>query len=257
MRLFDAHCHLTDDVYRYDIENIVTESLNAGVRKMLTCATSEADWSAVLSVINEFPDSVIGAIGIHPWYVSDLSGECFDKMEHILKENPFLSIGEIGLDFALKDADKSLQEDVLKKQLHFASELERPVSLHCVKAYDSLIKIIKESGGVSYGGIIHSFSGSVEILKEILDIGLVPSFSASVCNDGNKKLQQVLNVIGKDGLIIETDAPSQVPFFVDEGYNRPKNLNFVAKKLAEIFYTDIFEIADITYRNTADVFGCV
>lgn len=257
MRLFDAHCHLSDSIYSNNIENIVTESLSSNVRKMLTCAVSEKDWSDILFTTAEFPDSIIGAIGIHPWYTEDFSSACFDKMEHILKENPFLSIGEIGLDFAVDNLDKSMQEDVFKIQLSMAKDLERPVSIHCVKAYDSLFKIIEDMGVLPAGGILHSFSGSVEILQKTLKAGLKPSFSGSVLNDNNKKIKHVLNAVGKEGLIIETDAPFQVPFFVDEGYNRPKNLSLTAKKLAEIFFTDIFEIADITYKNTADIFCCV
>lgn len=254
MRLFDSHCHLSDSVYYNNLEDIIAEALTNNVRKILSCSTCEKDWERTLVIVNEFPDTVIGAIGIHPWFVSDVSADFSNDMEHILKENPFLSVGEIGLDFALSDFEQSKQEDVFKVQLEIAKKLERPVSIHCIKAWDSFFSILNKIGPLPAGGILHSFSGSLEVLDQVMSLGLKPSFSAGVLNDNNKKLSKILNVIGKESLIIETDSPAQVPYFVDEGCNRPKNLTLVAKALADRFFTDLSDIAHITYKNASDIF---
>lgn len=254
MRFFDSHCHLADEVYTDNLADIVAEALTNNVRKILSCSTCEKDWARTLEIVNEFPDTILGAIGVHPWFVSDISSDFVKDMEHILKENPFLSVGEIGLDFALSDFDKSKQEDVFKVQLKIAQDLQRPVSIHCIKAWDSLFAILNKTGKLPAGGVLHSFSGSTEILEQVLALGLKPSFSSGVLNDNNKKLGKVLNTVGKESLIIETDSPAQVPFFVDEGVNRPKNLILVAKALSDRFFTDISDIATVSYKNASDIF---
>ena len=131
---FDTHTHLHDDRYGTDVDTVIDRALASGVSRMVVCGTDESDWQAVLALAHRNP-CVIPLLGLHPWFVEDAKKDWLRTLEHTVREWP-VGIGECGLDFALESFDRERQEEVFQSQLHLARDMNRPVSIHCRRAWE-------------------------------------------------------------------------------------------------------------------------
>ena len=197
MGYVDAHCHLLD-------ENEFTLAKTAGVEQIICNATNPKDWQKVLAI-----KDVIHAIGIHPWYVSDLPENTMIELEKLLEQNPDLHIGEIGLDKCKDDFYK--QEEIFMLQLELAEKLKRPVHVHCVRAWGEMLSILKGHKGLKY--LFHGFSGDKNVIQ------FLSGYNAYFSVNRNTKIP----LIPMDKLLIESDAPDGLP--------SPANLPFLYLQL--------------------------
>ena len=197
MGYVDAHCHLLD-------ENEFALAKTADVNQIICNATSPNDWQQVLAIKN-----VIHAIGIHPWYVSDLPKNVMTKLEDLLLQNPDEHIGEIGLDKCKNDFYK--QEEIFILQLELAEKLKRPVHVHCVRAWGDMLPILKGHKDLKY--LFHSFSGDKNVIKFLSDYNAYFSVNRAT----------KIPLIPTDKLLIESDAPDGIP--------SPANLPFLYLQL--------------------------
>lgn len=225
---------------------------NAGVTRVVCCGTEEEDWAGVLGLKERYPKAVIASFGLHPWYAGRRSGQWLKRLEECLASVPS-GVGEIGLDFALEGLDSKTQEEVLRSQLELAVRLKRPVSLHCRKAWDALLGILKEYGPLEAGGLLHSYSGAAELIPELNSLGLCISFSGSITRSGNKRGQRALAAVPDRYLLIETDSPDILPAGID-GLNEPAHLVLVARAVASLRGVGEEEIARVTFENAERVF---
>lgn len=252
MRLFDSHCHLQDERIFLKADAIVARARNAGVRAMLCCGSSESDWDAVKVLSLSYPE-IIPAFGIHPWYIQLRTGRWLDKLEAQLVDFPAAAVGEIGLDHARDGRNDEEQAAVFISQLKLAHKLNRPVSIHCRKAWAELASMLKEYG-LPNGGVIHSWSGAPDLVPMFEKAGASISFSGSITFDRNKRGRASAIVVSEDRLLIETDSPDIPPMGTAEGDNEPANLVKVAEKIAALRGKTTEEIAELTYRNAYDIF---
>lgn len=250
--LFDAHCHLQDERLEGQLEKIMTRARNAGVGKMVCCGTEECDWPSVVQVKEKYSDSIIPSFGLHPWHIKERSEKWFSKLEEFVSEIPS-AIGEVGLDFALTDFSGEEQKEIFCSQLDLAEKYKRPVSVHCRKAFDSLIEIMEKRGGLKYGGIIHSYSGGANRISKLCDLGFSLSFSGSVTWSGNKRAKNSLLNTPSENLLLETDSPDILPAGII-GLNEPSNLILVAKEAASLFNLNEETVAQITSQNAEKIF---
>ncbi|MFH1857251.1 MAG: TatD family hydrolase [Candidatus Omnitrophota bacterium] len=251
--LIDAHCHLQDERVRPELDNIMKRAKDSGVVKMVLCGTCEKDWPEILNVKEKYPDMAILSFGLHPWYVKDRPSSWFEKLEKFIREYP-AGVGEIGLDFAIQNVDVEEQKEVFLKQLELALKYKRPVSIHCRKAHEALIDILENKGPFENGGIIHSYSGSAELIKRFCGLGFSISFSCSITRSGNKKGRNTLKSVPLENLVLETDSPDILPAGW-AGLNEPANLILVVKTAAGLLNLSEEEIARITSNNTKKIFG--
>lgn len=252
MKLFDSHCHLQDDRIFDQVEMVINRALESGVSLMVCCGCSEKDWGKVNAIADKFK-SVIPAFGIHPWYVSECSEKWLENLEYLLKSKPLAAVGEIGLDHAIKTCNYELQLDVFIKQLRLAEKLHRPVSIHCRKAWGDLLCVLKQENGSKYGGAVHSYSGSAQMVCQLQKYNLSISFSGSVTKNGNRRAREAISEVDADRLLIETDSPDILP----QGYigiNEPANLTSVAQQIAVIKNHNIQTIAELTFNNAVKLF---
>ena len=253
MLLFDSHCHLQDERISGDIDNIINRALRAGVHGILCCGSSEEDWEETLELTRKY-DLLIPAFGIHPWYVGKRSVNWLSKLEKVLKENPQAAVGEIGLDHALEKRDDVDQAEVFREQIRLAVRLKRPVSIHCRRAWGDLLTILKGERGVPFGGAIHSWSGSPELVEQIQSLGLSISFSGSVTHERNHRAQNSVLRVAADRLLVETDSPDLAPVGV-MGKNEPCNIVSVVRKIASLRDVTPEELGEITFDNGIRLFG--
>jgi len=265
MKLIDAHCHLQDPRIFTAHGSIVRRAEHAGVKYMVSCSTHEQDWTDTrnLSLIH---DSVIPCYGIHPWFAASSSIDFKEKLKAFLqaeisrvKKKFTPGLGEAGLDFAIKKPDRALQEKIFTDQLALAKEIKLPISIHIRKAWDLFIHIIKKIGPLPGKGLIHSYSGSPDMIPLFEKYGLYISFSGSITYKGAKKVIKSLNAVSCDRILIETDSPDITPNMVCNGkkniLNRPENLVFIADIASQIRKITVKEIAALTCKNGLRLFN--
>jgi len=253
IRLFDAHCHLQDSRISADMDAVMQRARQAGVEAMMCCGSAEDDWDRVQEWSKH--DGVFISFGLHPWYVDKRSAGWLENLAHYLQTSPIAGVGEIGLDHALDNVDLEAQEEVFIGQLRLARDFQRPVSIHCRKAFGRLLEILKFEGGVAHGGIIHSYSGPKDLVPLFEAFNLSISFSGSITRTNNKRGHEAVMAVSADRLLIETDSPDLPPVQAAPGKpNEPANIVFVLEKIAQLTGETSDAIALRTWENACGVF---
>lgn len=252
------------------IGDVINRAESAGVERMACCGTSSTDWNEVFQLSAEYP-SVIPMIGIHPWFVGCRAGAVtppesaitdrgytweqeFQTLEKLLREHPEAGIGETGLDFQKRFANRAEQEASFAAHLDLARELNRPVAVHCVQAWGRLIEILRRHPAPRV--LLHAFGGAAELIPELVELNCWFSFCGSVTNPTAKRVRVAVAAVPADRLLIETDSPD----FVPPGYlspNEPANLMQVAKGVAELLGISPDQLADLTFTNATRFFTSV
>ncbi|MBT4288979.1 MAG: TatD family hydrolase [Deltaproteobacteria bacterium] len=255
-RYFDAHCHLQDQRFENQIDLIIEKSLLKKVGWMCSCGTSESDWDQLISLSSQF-SCIIPALAVHPWYIDSISENWLTLLEEKLITHGTI-IGECGLDFVIKDVDKEKQLYVFEQQLLLAQKLKKTVCIHCRGAWQSLIQVLDKVGELPGSGLIHSYSGSADMVSELEKRGFYISFSGSVTNLNNKKIEKALRKVSSHRLLTETDSPDITPYDLrgDSGdaLNKPYNLPFIIEMIAKRTGNTQNEIMQNSYENAKTLF---
>ena len=259
MKLFDAHCHLPEG----NIELMLERAAAANVTGLALCGTSPDDWDEVCQYSEKFPE-IFPMIGIHPWFVSGAWQAEFQRLKaycigtHKLpqgleKDAPTLSvgIGECGLDFSDQFKNRVEQEECFSAHLKPAEELNRPVAVHCVRAWGRLLEILREHPAPKK--ILHAFSGAVELIPEFTELNCWFSFCGNATNPNAKRVHAAAAAVPQERLLIETDAPDFPPTGCSAP-NEPANLIYVARAVAKLRTASVEQIADITRLNAECLF---
>lgn len=182
---FDAHIHIMDiDSLKF--------AQKKGVESFIINATNPNDWINILDIQLKIPN-VYPTIGVHPWFIQNLSSNWLEKMENLLKQNQTLMIGEIGLDYSKKHQEQQL--DILKKQLNLAQKYNRPVHIHTVKSWHIILQIIKQYPHLRY--LFHKCNASCDIIQKL------SKYDAYFSIDNPKNL----SLFPIEKLLVETDSP--------------------------------------------------
>lgn len=231
MHLFDAHCHLQDERLAPFLDACMERATRAGVVGFMCCGSSEADWPLLPGLTQRFP-GVLLSFGLHPWYVGDRTSGWLDSLRRMLSEIPS-AVGEIGLDRALDPATFAEQEAVFLAQLHLANEFQRPVSIHCRRAWGRLMELLDDKGWPACGFVLHSYSGSTELIAPLVRRGAFFSFSGAITFDHNRRGREAVAAVPLDRLLIETDAPDLMPTLPSD---TPVSRDAAGKPLSEPAY---------------------
>ncbi len=252
MKLVDAHCHLESPLYEGRRGEIIRQAEEASLARMITCAIEPGEWELSRSLSRRHA-SVAHALGIHPWYIR---GEDFTRLEELpaLLSEGAVAVGEIGLDRKTEKVSLEEQKRFLEKQLIIARETSLPVILHCRGAFDDLWALFKRIGAPPGGGIIHSFSGSVELAEQFMRIGLAFSMGGVLTYRNSRRRSEVLRRIYPDHFLLETDAPDIPPVEAREGLHVPANLLYNLRAASEILKLPEEAVAERTSANAARIF---
>ncbi|WP_005037137.1 TatD family hydrolase [Holophaga foetida] len=256
MELWDSHCHLQDERYGADVGGVIQRALQAGVARMVCCGTREEDWSRVLELA-EGHDCIVPMLGLHPWFVGEARPGWLDRLGELTRKQP-LGIGECGLDFAIENPDRPRQEQAFAAQVRLARDLDRPLSIHCRQAWESLLQICREEGLPRRGAVVHAFSGSPEVARQLQDLGLFLAFGCSLANPANKRTPKALLAVREDRLLLETDSPDipprHLPDWPPEGLNEPRYLALVLETAARIKGVGVLKLAEQTSQAAERLF---
>lgn len=251
MRLIDVHCHLQSDVLRPRLSRIISDAEAVGIEKFITCATAPDDWNACRDVSSGY-ECVSFALGIHPWYIPDNAVSFLDS----LSESDFtgaVAIGETGLDSRHPKHPMDLQILIFRKQLELASDLNLPVIIHCMGAWQELHHELK-SHPLRQGGIIHNFNGSRELADTFTGFGISFSIGGTLTYRDSVKRADMIRSIYPDNLLLETDSPDIPPREKKGMINEPSNIIYALKAASEILCVDENDIAETTSKNADRLF---
>ena len=261
-QLIDNHIHLQDEAFIEDLDALLDQGRQAGVARFCCNGTSPVDWPLVAQIASDHSD-VIPSFGVHPWMVNELESNWFENLCNFLDIHP-AAIGEIGLDRWITPRDEALQETIFRKQLQLAQKRSLPVSVHCLRAWDWLLKIFKEET-LPEKILIHAFGGSKELINPLLDKGCYFSFGGSLFRKEKEKLRQAFTAVPLERLMLETDAPDIPPpkslnvnkTIKRKGQlrNEPANLRAFLTNGAELLNMPAASLAEVLWKNAEDFWG--
>ena len=203
--LIDCHLHWQDPVLLGTLDEVLARAAEAGVARFVCNGSCESDWPEVASLARR-DARIIPCFGLHPWYAGERSGRWLDELERHLSLMPS-GLGEIGLDKWKEGLDEAAQEEVFRKQFDLASRLQRPVMVHCVRAWGWLMDVLGSSPPLPRGMLIHAFGGAAELIRPLADRGAYFSFAGDVLDEAKARKRASLQDVPLDRLLLETDAP--------------------------------------------------
>ena len=209
MRLYDAHNHLQDDRLAGRQAECVAAAVAEGVVRMVVNGACERDWPLVLELARAHPQ-VLPSFGCHPWYVGQRSPEWRQHLIEFLDQVPS-AVGEIGLDRWKPGLTEAGQEEVFLAQLELASARNLPLTIHCLQAWGRLFDLLRAHPRPERGFLLHSFCGPREMVAPLAKLGAYFSFPGYFLHDRKTRQRETFRHIPAERLLIETDAPDQLP----------------------------------------------
>ena len=245
----DTHCHLSSEFYS-DIPEVILEDEKAGMSQIIASFCEIDTVNDVCTFVDNY-NIVYATIGFHPDQASKYTDADLLKLRELcLKYKKIVGIGEIGLDYHYGKENRDEQIILFKKQLDLASELNLPVVIHSRDATKDTVDILKE---YSLNGVIHCFSGSLEIAKEYIKMGFLLGIGG-VVTFKNSKLPLVVREIPLESIVLETDSPYLTPTPYRGSVNSSKYIPIIAEKIAEIKKISTSEVASVTTNNALKLF---
>lgn len=244
--MIDTHAHILSEFYD-DIDELIEELKNKNIIKVINCADSIETSKEVLNIYNKYEGYLLPAVGIHP---ENIDNSNLKTIENIIKEHKVFAIGEIGLDYHYNDENKDEQKEYFIKQLDLALKYDLPVIIHIREAMQECFDILKTRKNK---GIIHCFSGSVEMAREYIKLGYKLGIGG-VLTFKNSKLYEVIEKIDLKDIVLETDSPFLSPEPFRGKKNKPCNVLYVAKRIAEIKNISLEEVINTTTATAKQIF---
>lgn len=259
--LIDIHVHLQLEPVISRIEEVVETCRNEGVGLLVCNGAKPDDWDTVQQLSETYPE-VIPCFGVHPWYADTVDSSWENDLITRLDDNPKACVGEIGIDRWITPTNERLQEQIFRRQLQIAAEFKRPAMIHCLRAWDWLMEILK-SEMCPHTMLIHAYGGSAEMIKPLSQMGAYFSFAGDILDAKRVKAREALKAVPINKLLIETDAPSMdLPQFlrkydledgVNEEHNHPANISVNYNEIARMLNYDKDKLAHQVYRNAQDL----
>ena len=262
MEFLDSHCHLDDERFDEDREKLIQEIKKAGITRFV-CAGYSIEGSKTGIALSKKYEFIYTTCGISPNDIPQNEEELWkniDKIRDLVKENiedkKIVAIGEIGLDYYWeKDLQRrELQRQAFIKQIEMANVFDLPIVIHTREAVMDTIEILKNHI-VNKKGVFHCCPLNRELVREALKLGFYISFAGPVTFKNSKNANEIIQMVPNDKMLIETDSPYLAPEPVRGTRNDPRNVKYIAQKIADVKGISIEEVAKITYENAEKVFG--
>ncbi len=250
-RIIDTHCHLDIEQFDADREEVLARARKSGVTDLVIPAVTADRWDGLLALCAG-DEGLHPALGLHPVYLEQHDGEDLEKLPDAIEASHPVAVGEIGLDFALRELDRKRQIDLLERQLEIAGRFGLPVILHVRKAHDEMIGLLKKRS--LPGGTVHAFNGSIQQAETYMAMGFKLGFGGMLTFDRSSRLRRLAKALPASALVLETDAPDLTVASHQGERNSPEYLPEVLTALAEVRGETREEVAAFTSANARQVF---
>lgn len=255
MKFFDNHAHLDDEKFDEDREEII-EKIHKDEIDIFVSAGYSLESSKKSIELSKKYDFIYSTCGISPNDIPQNEEELWKELGKINKlakeNNKVVAIGEIGLDYHWNTENKELQKKAFIEQIIIANELNLPIQIHTRDAVMDTLEILKQNN-VNKKGIFHCCPLNRELVKEGLKLGFYISFAGPVTFKNSKNANEIIEMVPNEKMLIETDSPYLSPEPLRGKRNDPRNVKYIAKKIAEVKNITIEEVADITYENAMKI----
>jgi TatD DNase family protein len=258
----DTHCHLNFDSYQNDLEEVVDRALEAGVTQLIIPGLDIRTSIEAVEIASRF-ENIYAAVGVHPNESLTFERKQNSQLKSLLAEPKVIAVGEIGLDFYHNPENKLKQIEVLEMMLDNASNMNKPVILHSRNSLDDLITIIQRwIPGLNKQylksdlllGVFHAFEGSLEQAFKVRELSMAIGVGGPITYKNAKEKQEVIQKLGIDNLVLETDSPFLSPHPFRGQRNEPARIPLIAQKIADLLEKPLTLIEEVTTKNAKSLF---
>lgn len=246
--MIDTHCHIDLPVFAATFNEVLERARNAGVTAQVLPGVVCAGWERILQLSGAEHD-LFPAIGLHPMYLSHHGQDDLEALRRLALSENLVAIGEVGLDYYLKENNRSVQQELFEAQLAIATEANLPLLLHVRKAHDQVqatIRRLKFTGG----GIVHAFSGSLQQAEQYIKLGFLISVCGTITYDRASRIRAVAKTLPLTSLVIETDSPDIPPSTHHGKCNSPEYLPVILSALANLRCESYEQVAAQIEKNS-------
>ena len=248
--IFDTHSHYDDEQFDSDRSSLIESLPDKGVIGVVSCGIDKETSIANMELAHKY-DFMYFAAGFHP---EDLEGHNLDELgeiEKLASDSKCVAIGEIGLDYHWMSSTKEKQKDFFASQIELAKKLDMPVIVHDREAHGDTLEILKS---LHPKGVLHCFSGSKEMAKEIIKIGMYIGLNGVATFKNARKSLEVVKEIPIERLVLETDCPYLAPVPHRGKRNDSSYIPYIAERIGEVLDLSAQEVLDITSENAKRLF---
>lgn len=245
----DTHCHLYDEYYS-DVDRVIQNAVKNNVKRVIVNGCDMKSNKEVLELIKKY-DIVYGALGFHPTELDGISDEELKWLDDNLDNSKIVAVGEIGLDYHYDETDREKQQYFFRKQLEIAKKHNLSVIVHSRDSIQDTYNILKDS---SVKGVLHCYSGSLEMARKFIKIGYFLGVGGIITFKNAKNIINVINNIGLEYILLETDSPYLAPEPYRGRTNEPAYIPIIASKIAALKGVSISEVERITTGTARGIF---
>lgn len=249
--IFDTHAHYDDERFNEDRTELLSSLCATSVSGIINCGCDLKSSLETVKLTEKHP-FVFGAVGVHPHEAEEATAEDLKQIKELYKNDKIVAVGEIGLDYFYDFSPRERQIEIFREQIITANELGLPVIIHDRDAHEDTMNILKE---LKPKGVVHCFSGSAEMAKEILKLGLYIGIGGAVTFKNARKPVEVVEMLPLDRLLLETDAPYMTPVPFRGKRCDSSHIAYTAEKMAEIKGIGVQELIDKATENTKTLFN--
>ena len=262
MQFVDTHCHLYDEAFDGDRDEVLQRALDAGVTTLLLPAIDSQSHEQQELLAAQHPEVFRQMMGLHPTSVKEdfeqeldiIHEKLFNSHNSSNSTTEYVAVGEIGLDLYWDTTYLEQQREVLLRQMQWAEELQLPVCLHVRKAYNELFGLLKRLNRPRYRGVMHCFGGSLQEAYKAIEMGFHLGVGG-VATFKNAALGTIAATVPLESLVLETDAPYLSPVPHRGQRNEPAYIPLIAQKIADLRGITLGEVADITTASAKSLFN--
>ncbi len=254
LKLVDTHCHLDMESFTEDIDQVIENGLQAGVKTIITIGIDLNSSKKAVQLAGRYP-SVFATVGVHPHDADKVTDKDLAIIGELAGHEKVIGYGEIGLDYAKMYAPKEKQKEIFTRQLIMAKDLNLPLIIHDRDAHADTIQALDNFAPFPAGGVMHCFSGNLDFARQVIELGFFISIPGIVTFKNAHSLHEVARKVPANILLLETDAPFLTPAPYRGKRNEPARIIHTAAKVAELRDISIERLAEITSRNAEKLFS--
>lgn len=254
---FDSHCHPQFPHYDHDRNDVIRRAIEQGVS--MICVGTDLEMSKKAIELSKEHKNIWAAVGAHP---NDIKNLVMDDFVHLMNEDKIVAVGEVGLDYyrTTDEPKQKKQKEVFEQFINLAYQFQKPIILHCRDAaagskghsHKDAIEILRSAKNILYGGVAHSFTGTLEEAREYLNLGFYLGFNGIITFA--RQYDEVVVHTPLNKILLETDAPYLTPEPHRGKRNEPAYVLEVAKKVAELKGVPVETVIEATTQNTLNLF---
>lgn len=254
MNLIDTHSHIYSEDFNDDINQIIENSKEAGVEKILLPNIDSQSIDQMHSLERMFPSYCIPMMGLHPTSVKENFQDELNICKNWLNSRKYCAIGEIGIDLYWDKTFVKEQQIAFDTQINWALKFNLPIVIHSRESFDEIFEILENYKKSNLRGVFHSFSGNLEQANKAIELGFFLGINGIVTFK-NSGLDKTIAEVPLEKLMLETDAPYLAPVPKRGKRNESSYVRYTAQKIAEIYQTKIERVAEITSYNARNLFN--